>query len=268
MDAVAVGGVSIGPGQPFALIAGPCVLETEDLALRTAEALAAIAAEHGVPFIFKSSFDKANRTSGTAFRGPGLEEGLRILGRVRREIGVPVTTDVHEPGQCAAAEVDLLQIPAFLCRQTDLLLAAAATGRPVNLKKGQFVAPADLRHGVEKLRAGGAAGVVVTDRGTGFGYGDLVLDLRAIPTMAAFAPVVVDVTHSCQRPGGGKTGGDRSFAPMFGRAALAAGADALFAEVHPDPDRALSDAATQLPLAGFAAVLRGWVRAAQSAEKP
>ncbi len=270
MDPVRVGEVGIGPGRPFALIAGPCVIESADQALATAEALAAMARRHGVPFVFKSSFDKANRSSGTAFRGLGMEVGLQILARVRAEVGVPVTTDLHEPGQAAAVAeaVDLLQIPAFLCRQTDLLAASAATGRPVNLKKGQFLAPADLRHGVEKLRAGGAGGVVVTDRGTAFGYGDLVLDLRAIPILAGFAPVVVDVTHSCQRPGGGTTGGDRSFAPMFGRAALTAGAHALFAEVHPDPDQAWSDAATQLPLDRFEPILRGWCRAAQSAENP
>jgi 2-dehydro-3-deoxyphosphooctonate aldolase (KDO 8-P synthase) len=261
-----IGEIEVGPGRPVMVIAGPCVLESEDLALRTAEALARLAASVGLPYVFKASFDKANRTSAEAFRGPGLERGLRWLARVRSEIGVPVTTDVHEPAQCAAVAevVDLMQIPAFLCRQTDLLCAAGATGRPVNLKKGQFLAPADLAHGVAKLRGAGAGAVVVTDRGASFGYGDLVLDLRAIPVMAAFAPVVVDVTHSCQRPGGQQTGGDRSFAPMFGRAAIAAGAHAIFAEVHPDPPRALSDAATQLPLDGFGEVLGSWRRVADA----
>jgi 2-dehydro-3-deoxyphosphooctonate aldolase (KDO 8-P synthase) len=258
-----VGSVCIGGDRRFALIAGPCVLESEDLALRTAERLAETCAGLELSLIFKSSFDKANRTSLTSYRGPGIEEGLRILARVRAEVGVPVTTDVHEAGQAAVvAEVaDLLQVPAFLCRQTDLLAACGATGKAVNVKKGQFVPPWDMRHAVEKVREAGASGVLLTERGTSFGHGDLVVDYRGLPEMRRWAPIVFDATHSCQRPGqGGKTGGDRTLADPLARAALAVGVDAIFAEVHPDPDRALSDAATQLPLDDIGRLLAGWIR--------
>jgi 2-dehydro-3-deoxyphosphooctonate aldolase (KDO 8-P synthase) len=266
--AVTVGPVTIGGGQPFAWIAGPCVLEDADEALALAAALADIARRAGVPFVFKASFDKANRTSGTAYRGPGLADGLALLARIRREIGVPVTTDIHEPDQAepVAAVVDLLQIPAFLSRQTDLVVAAARTGRPVNIKKGPFAAPKDLQHAVAKAQAAGDGGALVTERGTTFGYGDLVVDLRGLPILRAAAPVVLDVTHACQRPAaeGDRSGGDRSFAAALGRAGLAVGVDAIFSEVHPDPDRARSDAATQLPLAAVPAILDGWRRVADA----
>jgi 2-dehydro-3-deoxyphosphooctonate aldolase (KDO 8-P synthase) len=258
---VRIGDIEVGRGRPLALIAGPCVIESRDHALRVAGALAALARSAGIPFIYKSSFDKANRTSRGSFRGVGLELGASILGEVRRELGVPVTTDVHLPDQ-AGIDVDLLQIPAFLCRQTDLLVAAAATGRPVNVKKGQFLAPWDMEFALEKAR--GSGGVIATERGTMFGYGDLVVDYRSIPILQDFdVPVCVDVTHAVQRPGsGGKTGGDRRFIPTLARAAIAVGADLLFAEVHDDPPRAPSDAATQLPLDGMAPLLAEWRRLA------
>ena len=243
-------GVTIG-GAGFPFIAGPCVIESEELALDVARRLAAMAHRLGLPLLFKASFDKANRSSIRSYRGPGLDEGLRVLRRVREETGLPLLTDVHEPAQCGpAAEVcDVLQIPAFLCRQTDLLLAAARTGRAVNVKKGQFLAPEDARHAVDKAAAVGNHRVFVTERGVSFGYHNLVVDMRAFTLLHDHGiPVVFDVTHSLQLPGKGDgvTGGDRRFAEPLARAAVAAGADGLFMEVHPDPDRALSDAATQL----------------------
>jgi len=253
-------GFSVGPGHPLAILAGPCVLEDPEMALRAADGLARACAAQGLPYVFKGSFDKANRTRAESFRGPGLHDGLAWLQRVREQVGVPVTTNVHEPGQAApAAEVvDLLQVPAFLCRQTDLLLACGRTTRPVNLKKGPFLAPADLRHAADKVRGAGSPGVLATERGTTFGYHDLVADLRAIPWLHEVGlPVVFDATHAVQRPGAadGRSGGDRRLAPVLARAAVAAGADAIFLEVHPDPDRALSDAATQLPLDAVPALL-------------
>ncbi len=259
---VEVASRTLGGGQLF-LIAGPCVLEGPELVLSTAERLAEIAAEREVPLIFKSSFDKANRTSGNSFRGPGLEEGLRILEEVRRRVEVPVLTDVHLPDQCAAtAEVaDVLQIPAFLCRQTDLLMAAAETGKPVNIKKGQFVSPWDLRGAAQKCEGAGAAGLMLTERGTCFGYGRLVVDMAGLPHLAAIGhPVVFDATHSVQEPGGlgGRTGGDRRMAPVLARAAVATGVvDGLFCEVHPDPDSAPSDGPNMIRLDDFALVLDG-----------
>jgi 2-dehydro-3-deoxyphosphooctonate aldolase (KDO 8-P synthase) len=246
-------GVTVG-GSSFPFIAGPCVIESEESTLGVARALAALAHRLGLPLVFKASFDKANRTSVKSFRGPGLEEGLRVLRRVREETGLPLLTDVHEPAQCGpVAEVcDVLQIPAFLCRQTDLLLAAARTGRAVNVKKGQFLAPEDARHAVEKAAAVGNHRVFVTERGVSFGYHNLVVDMRSFTILHELGiPVVFDVTHSLQLPGKGEgvTGGDRRFAEPLARAAVAAGADALFMEVHPDPDHALSDAATQLTVA-------------------
>jgi 2-dehydro-3-deoxyphosphooctonate aldolase (KDO 8-P synthase) len=243
-------GITLGGGS-FPFIAGPCVLESEELALEVARRLAAMAHRLGLPLLFKASFDKANRSSIKSYRGPGLEEGLRVLRRVREQTGLPLLTDVHEPAQCAAAaEVcDVLQIPAFLCRQTDLLLAAARTGRAVNVKKGQFLSPEDARHAVEKAAAVGNHRVFVTERGVSFGYHNLVVDMRSFAMLHELGiPVVFDVTHSLQLPGQGDgvTGGDRRFAEPLARAAVAAGADGLFMEVHPDPDRALSDAATQL----------------------
>jgi len=245
--------VRIGGGAPLALIAGPCVIEGEAFTLRLAERLAALARRRRIPFVFKASFDKANRTSGASFRGPGLGEGLRILARVRRETGVPVTTDVHETRQvpAAAEAVDLLQIPAFLARQTDLLAAAGRAGRPVNLKKAQFMAPEDMAHAVAKVRAAGARDVLVTERGTTFGYHNLVVDMRSLESLRRLpAAVVFDATHSVQRPAGlgASSGGDREYVPALVRAACAVGVDALFLEVHPDPGRAKSDGTNAWPL--------------------
>ena len=246
-------GIEIG-GEDSAgrlpVIAGPCMLESEELAVSMGRRLAEMARRLDLPLVFKSSFDKANRSSLTSPRGPGLETGLRWLGEVKRETGLPVLTDVHEIAQCApAAEVcDVLQIPAFLCRQTDLVVAAAATGRSVNLKKGQFMAPDDLRRIVDKARSTGNERVTVTERGTSFGYHNLVVDMRSFAWMQDDGlAVIYDVTHSLQMPGGGEqSGGLRRFAEPLARAAVAAGADGVFLEIHPDPDRALSDSAVQL----------------------
>jgi len=262
MNTVRIGRLKLGrPRAPLFVIAGPCVIESEALALRVAEKLADICARLKLPFIFKASFDKANRTAGDSFRGPGLVAGLRILAKVKSRVGVPVLTDVHEVAQCApAAEVvDVLQIPAFLCRQTDLIEAAARTGRCVNIKKGQFLAPADVRHAIAKVRAAGGRSILLTERGTTFGYGNLVADLRSIPVMQGFGwPVVFDATHSVQMPGGAGsvTGGDRRLAPVLARAAVAAGCDGVFLETHPRPDHAKSDAASQLRLADVADLLQ------------
>ena len=252
----------IGSGRPLVLIAGPCVMESEAVVTRVCAALRAICAELDLPLVFKSSFDKANRTSSASFRGPGLDRGLELLAGVRARFGVPVTTDVHEPGQCAAVgqAVDLLQVPAFLCRQTDLLEAAAASGKPVNVKKGQFLAPWDMRHAVEKL-AGGTknAGVMLTERGASFGYNNLVVDMRSLGILGDLGvPVCFDATHSVQLPGGqgATSGGQRMHIPALSRAAVAVGVDALFMEVHDDPDRALSDGPNMVPLASLPALLR------------
>jgi 2-dehydro-3-deoxyphosphooctonate aldolase (KDO 8-P synthase) len=243
---------TIGQGQPLVLIAGPCVIESLDHSLRLAEKLSAIATRVGMPYVFKASYDKANRSSVRSFRGPGPEEGLRILQRVRAEVGVPILSDVHEPGQAAAAGevLDCLQIPAFLCRQTDLLLACGRTRRCVNIKKGQFLAPEKMELAIQKVRETGNPNVLVTDRGTFFGYERLVNDLTGLQVMRQFAPVVFDATHSVQYPGGAGnvTGGRREFIPLLARAAVAAGIDALFMEVHNDPASAKSDAATVWPL--------------------
>jgi len=245
-------GVAIGGGAPLPAIAGPCVIEGEELTLAAARAVAAIRDRLRLPMIFKTSFDKANRSSIATFRGPGLAEGLRVLALVGRETGLPLLTDVHEPAQCgpAAAVCDVLQIPAFLCRQTDLVVAAAATGRAVNIKKGQFMAPDDLRRIVDKARSAGNQRVTVTERGVSFGYHNLVVDMRAFAWMQRDGiPVIYDVTHSLQLPGAAADGtaGQREFAEPLARAAVAAGADGVFLEVHPDPDAALSDRETQLP---------------------
>lgn len=264
-------GIAVGAGH-FPVIAGPCVIESAETTLRAAELLAGMAQRLGSRMIFKASFDKANRSSGKAFRGPGMVEGLKVLAEVRRQFALPLLTDVHEPAQCApAAEVvDVLQIPAFLCRQTDLLLAAAATGRPVNVKKGQFMAPDDMRRVVDKIRAAGNDKVTVTERGASFGYHNLVVDMRSFAWMQSDGiPVIYDVTHSLQLPGAGADGtsGARQFAEPLARAAVAAGADGLFLEVHPDPDRALSDKDTQLPPDRAEALLASllWIRAAVTA---
>ena len=248
-----VGGLKISSDRLF-LIAGPCVIESEDLCLRVAEHLAAAAARLGIPYIFKASYDKANRTSGDSFRGPGLREGLQVLARVRDKVGVPVLSDVHSPAEAEAAGpvLDCLQVPAFLCRQTDLVAAAARCGKAVNLKKGQFLAPWDMRHVVAKAADAGAANILVTERGTTFGYNRLVADLAGLADLAALGhPVVFDATHSVQQPGGlGRaTGGSRATAAVLARAAVAAGADGLSIEVHPDPDRALSDGPNSIALA-------------------
>ncbi len=250
---VKIGGARIGNALPLAFILGPCAIESRAHALETAWAIREIADRLGASVIYKSSFDKANRTSNASFRGAGLAEGLEILASVRAETGLPVLTDVHTAEQCApAAEaVDVLQIPAFLCRQTDLLLAAAATGRAVNVKKGQFLAPWDMKNVVDKLAAGGAREVLVTERGASFGYNTLVSDMRALPILAETgAPVVFDATHSVQQPGGQGTssGGERRFVPALARAAAAVGVAAIFMETHQDPDRAPSDGPNMVPL--------------------
>jgi 2-dehydro-3-deoxyphosphooctonate aldolase (KDO 8-P synthase) len=247
-----VGSYRLGAGQPLALIAGPCVIESAEHSLRLAERIAEIARTLELPYIFKASFDKANRSSLDSFRGPGLEQGLGILGQVRERLGVPVLSDIHEPAQAApAGEVlDVLQVPAFLCRQTDLLLACGRAGKCVNIKKGQFLAAEKMQLAVEKVRSTGNPDVLVTDRGTFFGYERLVNDFTGLELMGRFAPVVFDATHSVQYPGGSGnvTGGAREFIPVLTRAAVAAGVDALFLEVHDDPDHAKSDAATVWPL--------------------
>lgn len=260
VQTVEIGSIPVGGGHPLVLFAGPCVIESEAHALGLAAALRDIAARRSVPFVFKASFDKANRTSLSSFRGPGLAEGLRILARVKAEIGVPILTDIHEPAQAAgAAEVaDVLQIPAFLCRQTDLLVAAARTGRVVNVKKGQFLAPDDMRHAIAKITACGNHRVLTTERGTSFGYHNLVVDMRALPMLRALGcPVVFDVTHSLQLPGGGDgvTAGLAQYIQPLASAGVAAGVDGLFMEVHEDPPRAKSDAQNALRLEALDALL-------------
>lgn len=252
--------ITAGDGQPLLLIGGPCVVESEEFTVRMAEEIARVCERLGVSFVFKSSFDKANRTSINSFRGSSMEEGLRILRRVKERTGVPVLTDIHESYQAEpVAEVaDVLQIPAFLCRQTDLLTAAARTGRCVNVKKGQFAAPWEMRHVVAKLEAGGARNILLTERGSSFGYNTLVVDFRSLPQMRALGyPVVFDATHSVQMPGGAgdKSGGQREFVPYLARAAAAVGCDAVFMEIHEDPDSAPSDGPNMLPLSQLEAVL-------------
>lgn len=259
-ELVRVGDIACGSGQPLMLIAGPCVIESRDLTLSIAERLKAIAQRLNMPLVFKASFDKANRTSRSGFRGLGMEAGLEILAEVRRSLGLPTVTDVHLPEQAAAvAEVcELLQIPAFLARQTDLLEAAAATGRPLNVKKGQFMAPLDMRYVLEKVRAAGNGGCMLCERGTFFGYGRLVNDMQALPLMRSLgAPVIFDATHSVQQPGGlgGATGGNRAMVEPLARAAVAAGIDGLFLETHPDPDRSPSDGPNMVPLDALSGLL-------------
>ena len=261
----------IGTGNPPAFIAGPCVLESENLAMTVAEFLSGVFSRLGVPFIFKGSFDKANRSSGPSYRGPGQDEGLRILREVKRRFRVPVTTDVHEPRQAAAAAevVDLLQIPALLCRQTDLLVAAGGTGLPVNIKKGQFMAPWDMGNAVEKVTSTGNSAVLITERGTTFGYNNLVVDFRGLPAIReGICPVIFDATHSVQLPGaaGKASSGDRRFIAPLARAAMAAGVDGVFLEVHPDPDRALSDGPNSLPLNDVEPLLRTLLAVREASE--
>lgn len=250
---MSLAGFEVGLDRPLFLIAGPCVIESETLAQETAGALKELTEALGIPFIYKSSFDKANRSSGASFRGPGLEEGLRILESVRATIGVPVLTDVHEdtPLGEVAAVVDVLQTPAFLCRQTNFIQAVARQGKPVNIKKGQFLAPWDMKHVVEKARATGNEQIMVCERGVSFGYNNLVSDMRSLAVMRETGcPVVFDATHSVQLPGGQGTssGGQREFVPVLARAAVAAGVAGLFMETHPDPDHALSDGPNAWPL--------------------
>jgi 2-dehydro-3-deoxyphosphooctonate aldolase (KDO 8-P synthase) len=269
---IQIGPVTIG-GGPLVLIAGPCVIESEEHAFGLARAIRTVAVRAGVPWVFKASYDKANRTSGGSFRGPGLERGLAVLRRVREELGVPVLTDIHEPLQAEpAAEVaDVLQIPAFLCRQTDLLVAAARTGRVVNVKKGQFLAPADVRHVIGKVTGAGNARVIVTERGTSFGYHNLVVDMRAFPIMRRYGcPVVYDVTHSLQLPsaGDGLTAGQAEFITPMASAGVAAGVDGVFMEVHDRPERAKSDGQNALRLDLLEPLLERLVRLHAIAHEP
>lgn len=251
----------MGGGQPLALIAGPCVIENEESTLRHAEQLQVICGKLGMPLIFKSSYDKANRTSIQAFRGPGLEEGLRILAKVKHELGIPVLSDIHsiEQVEPAAVVLDVLQIPAFLCRQTDLVIAAAKTGKVVNVKKGQFLAPWDMRNVVGKLVGSGNENIILTERGASFGYNNLVVDMRSFPVMRSFGyPVVFDATHSVQLPGGqgSSSGGQREFVETLSRAAVATGIDGIFMEVHENPEQALCDGPNSIPLAELPALLQ------------
>jgi 2-dehydro-3-deoxyphosphooctonate aldolase (KDO 8-P synthase) len=247
------------------LIAGPCVIENEKLCLWVAAALKRTCERLGIFYVFKASFDKANRTSAKSFRGPGLEAGLEVLAKVRAQIGVPVLTDIHTEAQAAIAgeTVDILQIPAFLCRQTDLIESAVVTGKIVNLKKGQFLSPAEMGQVVEKAKRAGGKRILLTERGSSFGYNNLVTDMRSIPIMKRFGfPVIFDATHSVQLPGGGgdKSGGQREFAPVLARAALAAGANGIFIETHPRPDRALSDGPNMIQLIDMPALLKGLLK--------
>ena len=240
-------------GDRMVLFAGPCAAESYDICMETGSTVKKICDELGIDYVFKASFDKANRTSSGSYRGPSIDMGLEILAMVRNDLKVPVVTDVHESYQCAevAAVVDVLQIPAFLCRQTDLLIAAAKTGKPVKVKKGQFMAPEDMQYALDKVRGEGNKNVFLTERGSSFGYHNLVVDMRSLPIMRQYAPVVFDVTHSIQRPGGlgGKSGGDRQFAPYLAKAAAAVGVDGFFIETHPQPEKALSDGPNMVPLA-------------------
>jgi 2-dehydro-3-deoxyphosphooctonate aldolase (KDO 8-P synthase) len=259
-EAVRIGQHQCGPGQPMLLIAGPCVIQSLDLCLQIAESVARSCDSLGIQYVFKASFDKANRTSGTSFRGPGLDDGLSVLERVKSTIGCPVTTDIHLPDQAAAASqvCDLLQIPAFLARQTDLLVACAETGKPLNVKKGQFMAPLDMKYVVEKVHRTGKGGLLLCERGTFFGYGRLVNDMTALPLMRSFqVPVIFDATHSVQQPGGlgGATGGNRAMVEPLARAAAAVGVDGVFFETHPDPDQSPSDGPNMVALAEFPQVL-------------
>lgn len=259
---VHIGSVPVGGGAPPVLIAGPCVIEDPRRTLKIGREIRAIAARLGMPYIFKASFDKANRSSYHAFRGPGLTEGLKILAGIRAELGVPVLSDIHEAAQAApaAAVLDVLQIPAFLCRQTDLLHAAAVTGRPVNVKKGQFLSPAEMKNVIAKLEESGCSSILLTERGSSFGYNNLVVDMRSLAILRSLGyPVVFDATHSVQLPGGGgdRSAGQREFVPVLARAAAAAGIDALFLEVHDAPAEALSDGPNMVPVDELETLLTG-----------
>lgn len=269
MNAFTIGNARVG-GPALFIAAGPCVIESADMCLAIASKLQALTSERGLPFVFKASYRKANRSSGASFTGLPGDEGLKVLARVKSELGVPVLTDVHDASEVAAAAqvADVLQIPAFLSRQTELLVAAASSGRAVNVKKGQFLAPGDMKQVIDKLTGAGGERILLTERGTTFGYGDLVVDMRGLVTMRELGwPVLYDATHSLQRPGGSETSGDRKFAFPLMRAAVACGVDGLFFEAHPDPSRALSDAATQLPLAQAAAFLDEAVRVREAVQE-
>jgi len=245
--------IQIGGNSPLVLIAGPCVIESEDLVRRTVEGLEKITSEMNIPFIFKSSYDKANRTSIKSYRGPGLEKGLQILERVKAEFDIPLLVDVHriEEVESVSKVADILQVPAFLCRQTDLIVSIARTGKPVNVKKGQFLAPWDMRNVIKKIESTGNKNILVTERGTCFGYNNLVVDMKSLPIMRSFGyPVIFDATHSVQKPGGRgtATGGEREYVPFLAQAAVATGIDGLFLEVHPNPDEALSDGPNMIRL--------------------
>lgn len=260
MREINISGAVVGGNAPLLIIAGPCVIESEEITFATAERLKEICSILGLSSVFKSSYDKANRTSLSSYRGPGLERGLRILSDIRTKYSLPVMTDVHsvEEARVAAEAVDMLQIPAFLCRQTDLVLSASATGKPVNIKKGQFLAPWDIRNIVEKFTSTGNHSLLITERGTSFGYNNLVVDFRGLPIMRSLGyPVIFDVTHSLQLPGGkgSSSGGQREFAEPLARAAVAVGVDGLFMEVHPEPEKALCDGPNMLPLSGLREML-------------
>ena len=270
---VDLGQFKIGAGRRPFLIAGPCVIESEQLVMDTAGRIAEITKALGMPYVFKSSFDKANRTSITSFRGPGLDKGLAVLAKVQQQIGVPVLTDVHTEEQATEAGrvVDILQIPAFLCRQTDLLLAAAKTGKVVNIKKGQFLSPPEMGNAVTKVEDAGNRRIVLTERGSSFGYNNLVVDMRSFPIMRRFGyPVVFDATHSVQLPGGGgtKSSGQREFVEPLACAAAGAGCDGFFMEVHPDPDSALSDGPNMVPLNALHSLLSRVLRICDAAATP
>ncbi|HET9574838.1 MAG TPA: 3-deoxy-8-phosphooctulonate synthase [Nitrospira sp.] len=267
---VDIGSFKVGQGQRPFLIAGPCVIESEQLAMETASRIAEIAKSLGIPYVFKSSFDKANRTSITSFRGPGLEKGLQVLAKVKKQVGVPVLTDVHTEEQATEAGkvVDVLQIPAFLCRQTDLLIAAAKTGKVVNVKKGQFLSPLEMANAVKKVEECGNRRIVLTERGSSFGYNNLVVDMRSFPILRGFGyPVVFDATHSVQLPGGGGTqsSGQREFVEPLACAAAGAGVDGFFMEVHPNPDEALSDGPNMVPLHQLKSLLERVMRICDAA---
>lgn len=248
---VSISNFTLGSAR-LVLFAGPCAAESYDICMETGTKVKEVCAALGIDYVFKASFDKANRTSKESYRGPSMDSGLEILSRVRKDLGVPIVTDVHESHQCdeVASVVDVLQIPAFLCRQTDLLVAAAKTGKPVKVKKGQFMAPEDMKFAVDKIRGEGNQNVFLTERGSSFGYHNLVVDFRSLPIMRQYCPVVFDVTHSIQRPGGlgGKSGGDRQYASYLAKAAAAVGVDGFFIETHPNPEKALSDGPNMVPL--------------------
>ena len=259
--AIGIGNIQIGGGNPLVLFAGPCVIETEEATLRIAHELKSVSHELKVPLVFKASYDKANRTSLSSYRGPGLKEGLKVLARVKEEVGVPVISDVHQPTEVGLANevLDVIQIPAFLCRQTDLVIAAAQTGKPLNIKKGQFLAPHDMRSVIEKITACNNSSILLTERGTSFGYNNLVVDMRSLMIMRRFGfPVIFDATHSVQLPGarGNSSGGEREFIPALAMAAAAVGIDGLYMEVHENPDTALCDGPNSLRVSEARALLK------------